>query len=569
MSYFKVLLAVLLLLVGVPAFADYELEDSTGLIEWAVDGTYLTSDMRATVDFDTTGRVQIGTIAVSGTVSASAYYGDGSNLSGVSGGFENTADGDLDMAGFDITVIGSLVAGTLYGDGSNLSGVAAGWQGTATSDLDMAGYDITAIGTVDAASVTVDGTMDTIQLTVKGHSAQINSLIVAKQNDGTNVFTLSNAGAADFAGIVSATSFAADPAATPSTQYTDSDTTDQDVSASIAVNCSDTGSGTEDCDMTFNQQIAGVLTTIGTLDADGSFSIGKDIHAFSYYGDGSNLTGLVAGGDITAIGSCDSGACTDANIASLDLGDMDLSITGTFVVGTIYGNVAPKGYISGVYPMYTDSDTVHIQVGLGECNGNFFNVTGTIQHDMTSLAAGEDYHYIYVDDSASSYPTPTIIDATTEPTWSDSKLGFYNGNDRCVGAVWSPDASATVLSYMVNPELYFTYLGTNMKQVVTDQNPTGIWTKAEATADIPVNAIKVYVRVYDADIDAKCAVYASPSDAGPNFYEQVGMGSAGYCTQVAWLNLRRGSERDLYWWAEDDDDDASVDVHIRGYQLER
>lgn len=209
MSYFKVLLAVLLLLVGVPAFADYELEDSTGMINWAVDGTYLTTSLRSTVDLTTAGLVTAGTLKVTsalydsngicgddeilkmdggtvnceadagagggwtatatsdldmagyditaiGSLVAGTLYGDGSNLSGVSGGFENTADGDLDMAGFDVTAIGSLVAGTLYGDGSNLSGVAAGWQGTATSDLDMTGYDITAISTLAAGTVYAD-----------------------------------------------------------------------------------------------------------------------------------------------------------------------------------------------------------------------------------------------------------------------------------------------------------------------------------------------------------------------------------------------------------------------------
>jgi len=61
--------------------------------------------------------------------------------------------------------------------------------------------------------------------------------------------------------------------ATPSVDFTDSDTTDEDVSTRILTNCTDTGSGTEDCDMTFSQQIAGTLTAFITANADGDTTI--------------------------------------------------------------------------------------------------------------------------------------------------------------------------------------------------------------------------------------------------------------------------------------------------------
>lgn len=70
-------------------------------------------------------------------------------------------------------------------------------------------------------------------------------------------------------GAFTGLSFTANPTATPSSTYVDSDTTDEDTSAQWVVNCTDTGSGTEDCDITISQQKAGAMTAVITMDADG------------------------------------------------------------------------------------------------------------------------------------------------------------------------------------------------------------------------------------------------------------------------------------------------------------
>ncbi|KKK65081.1 hypothetical protein LCGC14_2977750, partial [marine sediment metagenome] len=62
-----------------------------------------------------------------------------------------------------------------------------------------------------------------------------------------------------------------------------------------------------------------------------------------------------------------------------------------------------KGVITGVnngqiyqaYVEYKDSDTISVTAGYGECNGSYWKITSKTDHDMTSLAAGEDFHYIY------------------------------------------------------------------------------------------------------------------------------------------------------------------------------
>ena len=66
--------------------------------------------------------------------------------------------------------------------------------------------------------------------------------------------------------------------------------------------------------------------------------------------------------------------------------------------------------------------------------------------DLTASA----WHYIYIDDTAvvtagAKLLTETeFLNDTTAPTWSASKHGWYNGDDRCIFAVLTSGASAVL-----------------------------------------------------------------------------------------------------------------------------
>lgn len=60
------------------------------------------------------------------------------------------------------------------------------------------------------------------------------------------------------------------PSTSPGISFYDSDATDGDINAKFYVNCTDAGSGSEDCDFYIQVQIAGTLTTIIQIDADGN-----------------------------------------------------------------------------------------------------------------------------------------------------------------------------------------------------------------------------------------------------------------------------------------------------------
>lgn len=57
----------------------------------------------------------------------------------------------------------------------------------------------------------------------------------------------------------------------------------------------------------------------------------------------------------------------------------------------------------------------------------------------SSALGTSQWQYINIDDSALSGDTITaarLINSTTIPVYQDSKLAYYNGNDRCIGAFW-------------------------------------------------------------------------------------------------------------------------------------
>ena len=102
--------------------------------------------------------------------------------------------------------------------------------------------------------------------------------------------------------------------ATPTYILKDSDCTDSDNNFTIVAAATDTGTGTEDIDVTFNQQIAGALTAFLTSDADGSITFGAN-------------RPLAVSGDIITLQAI--GRDTDNEIAWTTDDQLDITIGGT------------------------------------------------------------------------------------------------------------------------------------------------------------------------------------------------------------------------------------------------
>lgn len=147
--------------------------------------------------------------------------------------------------------------------------------------------------------------------------------------------------------------------ANPALQFKDTNCTDADVNAQIDAQATDTGTGTEDVDVVFQQQIAGNLTTWLTADADGYITFNR---------------GIVSGGVIIGSGNkylLDGGDDTYLTESSADVLD-------TYVGGDNVLRMTENGTYNQVIinPTAVQDDAAHPSLafyGSGSFNDGFYN----------------------------------------------------------------------------------------------------------------------------------------------------------------------------------------------------
>lgn len=238
------------------------------------------------------------------------------------------------------------------------------------------------------------------------------------------------------------------------------------------------------------------------------------------------------------------------------------------VFGSFLSAASHKSLIYGVEVTYKSSSEVTVQPGSGRCNDNFFETTSAIDVNLSSvLPAGEDFLYIYIDDSASAttYPTPTITGSTTEPSFSSSQYGWYSGNDRCIGVVWC-DSSGNIIDFQNNDRQEYIVMNADLKQVLTNGNPTGSNTTVETTAYIPVNAESVLVYADNSAASGSVTITVKTYENSGNSIKA--RGNAVRVFVEGWLPLQMDWSRDLVWVGENNDDNY-FNVYIRGYRIRR
>lgn len=227
----------------------------------------------------------------------------------------------------------------------------------------------------------------------------------------------------------------------------------------------------------------------------------------------------------------------------------------------------PAGMIHRAYVTYKDSDEITVKTGFGECNGEFWEITSDTDVDLSStLPGGEDIIYIYIDDSASSYPTPTIIGEPNEPSWSDTTQGWYFGDDRCIGAVWSPSSGATITGFLAyeDGKIHHTDI---TKQIGTNMEPDSTWqdTTLACSDYVPVNA--THVRVQAGGYDFSPSKTTAVVKIRPKELTYDPVNGIGYGTVWVkdWIPL--GASRDIEVYGQDDDD--TLNVYLHGWKVTR
>ncbi|MCG8553287.1 MAG: hypothetical protein MI799_23015, partial [Desulfobacterales bacterium] len=221
-------------------------------------------------------------------------------------------------------------------------------------------------------------------------------------------------------------------------------------------------------------------------------------------------------------------------------------------------------------------------------NGNYFEIPNDITYGLTSIS-GENFYYIYIDDSDAVYPILNsdvgIVHSTDEPKWDDAKQGWYrfyeddgitevdstDKDDRCIGVVWIDDSNNLRWFNNVNEQITWaerSYLASNMSgNSYVWQQPNA----AEGPTVLPKNAIKAFCYIHAACGALSRATVALTSkeaaDQNNYFYASNGIAARGYpkTLTMGWVYL--GESRKLRIQA----DNSNTEVHatLQGFEISR
>lgn len=233
-------------------------------------------------------------------------------------------------------------------------------------------------------------------------------------------------------------------------------------------------------------------------------------------------------------------------------------------------------FVDGFAVKYSSATAAAVTAGNIKANGKLYSLAADAIHGITSLAAGADFHYLYIDDDASSPPSATIIDSTTEPSYDPVRRGWYNGDDRTIGPVWSPAASTTISYFDKAGEgknISYVYGVQELLRLAINMNPNFTWqtpNENESSVAVPVNATKIYIRTEAADAGAACAFYAASSEmAAINTNVTRGQVNVwGFDMNTTMETIILGPSRNIKL-AGVDDDDNRLSAHAVGFEMAR
>ncbi len=175
------------------------------------------------------------------------------------------------------------------------------------------------------------------------------------------------------------------------------------------------------------------------------------------------------------------------------------------------------GVISGYVVTYRSPTEVNVSAGVADVNNNIITLSSPVVHTMTSLVAVFDFHYIYIDASASTPTTPVILDLSDEPAYNDVLQGWYNGLDRCIG-VLNADSFGNV-------EYFDTTIVSNVMirnsidhyQIAGGMNPSGGWqapNMAPSSDFCPVQTTEILINLQNTDAAEHVLLGFAPVESG-------------------------------------------------------
>jgi hypothetical protein len=243
---------------------------------------------------------------------------------------------------------------------------------------------------------------------------------------------------------------------------------------------------------------------------------------------------------------------------------MNLSESGVVLVG------GDSAYINGFELSYTS--TTSVQISAGTLAVGDYVLSFDLSESTISVFDDGGYTYLYVDGDTPK--TPTMYWSTTEPSKADDGT-FYNGNDRCIGALYC-DSASTIME--------FTSVGDNIMMFNTTLvlgssiNPDGSWQvpTTSSSSKLPINAIGALFSLAASRVNAAVSLYLGSYDAcygdslpnGTALYQRAGSSTTGthYGGLGGYVDL--GETRNVVF-AVTDQADNTVTLLMFGYKIQR
>jgi len=148
-----------------------------------------------------------------------------------------------------------------------------------------------------------------------------------------------------------------------------------------------------------------------------------------------------------------------------------------------------KGEVHRPKFSYAGTDSITITPGIYDMANKGKNVSWDSTLTVTGLSGTDEWVYIYLNDAGISGTTVTaseVIGSTTAPSWEDAKHGWYNGNNRCIFAVYF---SGSNLERFFNNDNLVQYYATTVSG--SNYEPNSTWTARTLKAPAFSNSSQV------------------------------------------------------------------------------
>jgi hypothetical protein len=201
---------------------------------------------------------------------------------------------------------------------------------------------------------------------------------------------------------------------------------------------------------------------------------------------------------------------------------------------SVAGQTEFMGYKRGFTLGYSSTSAITLTGGMWEHRGTTTqNVYTLTQITFTLGSAGSnagstnlgasEMHYIYIDDSAvvtagtALLTASEFVNTTTAPTWSNAKSGWYNGSDRCIGAILT-DAASEIVDFFVRSDGFYAYTPTtSITEFASAAAPTTT-TDLDLSSSMPKFSTKALLFIYPATAGTAYSFAIKGADNYSTFY---------------------------------------------------